>query len=589
MLYPWAITRLIDVNYQDTPRPVTDFLGAHITAAPNARSQFAWFSTPTAFASSHLHLDKWGLWEQYVDSEHVSWASGAGNRRGFNIEIQGSGAEPLTNEQVDQLRLRLPELAAQYRVPLALMVDSLPSSRGIAPHRAGVPYRRQADGTPVYRAGWLIEGGEVWSATAGKQCPGDPVIEQLRVLIPTLGQPIPKGVPVQNPFVGRLTSPFGPRGTGFHAGIDIAPPVAGTTGGRVSAAYAGTVVRVVSTRAPGETSRTNELAPYRTGNGVLVRNPDGEHQLYGHVAPAVTLGQRVEKGQLLGTTDRSGVQSGPHLHFECWRTSDPGSTRDPMIDFRAAGITPGVGAPAAAGAAPSSTLRAQQVLNTLGYGPLAEDGVQGPGGPTQTAVEAFQRDWGLLDDGQWGPKTDARAVQVLDLRQTPGLNVDGIEGQFTTAALQWRLRDLGFYRGRIDGDRGETTKAAERALLTALGYNVARPTAALQQWLRDVNPAFYPWEPDDVRGEGTVKGLQAALNAGKVTLDSRPTPQPAPEPSPQPPPAPEPAPETTPEPAPGGPALPAGIDIDALAERVATKVHARLSDALAQAVEVLRG
>ena len=62
--------------------------------------------------------------------------------------------------------------------------------------------------------------------------------------------------------------------------------------------------------------------------------------------------------------------------------------------------TPGTGA---------GVVRLQQILNTAGVGPLAEDGTFGP--KTDTAVRTFQGNVGLVADGIVGPKTWA---QLLD-------------------------------------------------------------------------------------------------------------------------------------------------------------------------------
>src|SRR5690606_17924739 len=122
---------------------------------------------------------------------------------------------------------------------------------------------------------------------------------------------------------GRVSSPYGNRGGSFHAGIDIA--ATGGYGTPVAAAFAGKVVKVVRGRKHGDRSRVNELAPYRTGNGVIIQNPDGERQLYGHVTPAVKVGQQVAEGELVGHVDDSGNTTGPHVHYEEWTRT--GATR----------------------------------------------------------------------------------------------------------------------------------------------------------------------------------------------------------------------------------------------------------------------
>jgi murein DD-endopeptidase MepM/ murein hydrolase activator NlpD len=70
----------------------------------------------------------------------------------------------------------------------------------------------------------------------------------------------------------------------------------------------------VHENAPGE--RAHEFGP---GNMVLLEHPDGLYALYGHLIPgsiAVEVGERVQRGQLLGQCGNSGRSTGPHLHVQ---------------------------------------------------------------------------------------------------------------------------------------------------------------------------------------------------------------------------------------------------------------------------------
>lgn len=54
------------------------------------------------------------------------------------------------------------------------------------------------------------------------------------------------------------------------------------------------------------------------GNRVVQDLGDGRYALYAHMQPGsvrVRVGQRVERGQVLGLVGNSGISSGPHLHF----------------------------------------------------------------------------------------------------------------------------------------------------------------------------------------------------------------------------------------------------------------------------------
>jgi peptidoglycan hydrolase-like protein with peptidoglycan-binding domain len=112
--------------------------------------------------------------------------------------------------------------------------------------------------------------------------------------------PVSSPVTVAMPVSGALSSPFGPRGARFHAGVDLAAP----TGTRVVAA------------APGRVA----YAGYRYGgwgNFVAVDHGNGIRTFYAHLSRvSVTLGQVVGEGSELGLVGATGDATGPHLHFQ---------------------------------------------------------------------------------------------------------------------------------------------------------------------------------------------------------------------------------------------------------------------------------
>ncbi|WP_291427835.1 peptidoglycan DD-metalloendopeptidase family protein [Deinococcus sp.] len=100
----------------------------------------------------------------------------------------------------------------------------------------------------------------------------------------------------------RITSRFGERDIAFHqqvfhGGVDFAAPY----GTPIYAATAGTVTE----------SRYGAF-------GLNVYTTDGDSTvIYGHMSrTAVSSGQRVNQGQLLGYIGCTGLCTGPHLHFE---------------------------------------------------------------------------------------------------------------------------------------------------------------------------------------------------------------------------------------------------------------------------------
>jgi murein DD-endopeptidase MepM/ murein hydrolase activator NlpD len=133
-----------------------------------------------------------------------------------------------------------------------------------------------------------------WAGLAPDGIAGPGTVRALRAPLPRC--PISLAWPVQA-AVGDL---FGPRGTGFHPGIDLPAP-AGTP---VGAAARGRVVFAAFN--VGGYGRLVEVAH---GGGVVT--------LYAHLsAIAVSVGQAVGTGTLVGRVGSTGESTGPHLHFE---------------------------------------------------------------------------------------------------------------------------------------------------------------------------------------------------------------------------------------------------------------------------------
>lgn len=67
------------------------------------------------------------------------------------------------------------------------------------------------------------------------------------------------------------------------------------------------------------------------GIEVVVRHAGGWHSQYAHLAaPAVSPGQPVVAGQVIGRSGNTGNSTGPHLHFEVRLTPHMGSAVDPV-------------------------------------------------------------------------------------------------------------------------------------------------------------------------------------------------------------------------------------------------------------------
>jgi peptidoglycan hydrolase-like protein with peptidoglycan-binding domain len=109
--------------------------------------------------------------------------------------------------------------------------------------------------------------------------------------------PLPLAWPLTMPVLG---DPFGPRGQGWHSGIDLPAPM----GTPVYAARGGQVV----------------WAGWRDGGYgflVTVAHGHGERTMYAHLSRIdVRLGVWIGQGVRVGLVGATGHATGPHLHFE---------------------------------------------------------------------------------------------------------------------------------------------------------------------------------------------------------------------------------------------------------------------------------
>jgi murein DD-endopeptidase MepM/ murein hydrolase activator NlpD len=115
-----------------------------------------------------------------------------------------------------------------------------------------------------------------------------------------LSGPLPRlPVSLSWPVHARISSPFGPRGDGFHPGIDLAA----SYGTPIRAARAGRVI----------------FAGWDDGYGkvVVVYVGYGVTTWYAHQSQIqVGVGEWVGLGHVLGRVGATGEATGPHLHFE---------------------------------------------------------------------------------------------------------------------------------------------------------------------------------------------------------------------------------------------------------------------------------
>ena len=104
---------------------------------------------------------------------------------------------------------------------------------------------------------------------------------------------------LRRPVAAPIGDRFGPRGAGFHAGVDLPAP-------------AGTPVRAA---ASGIASVAWD--PGGFGRYVAIAHALGVRTIYAHLSAAlVAPGAPVGAGALIGRVGTTGHSTGPHLHFE---------------------------------------------------------------------------------------------------------------------------------------------------------------------------------------------------------------------------------------------------------------------------------
>lgn len=136
---------------------------------------------------------------------------------------------------------------------------------------------------------------------------------RIRWVVPTLLVAAGACMSADWPLEGTMTSAFGFRwqgGPDVHRGVDISVPD-------------GTPVRAME-------DASVRFAGVMSGYGTVIWLDHGRDVLsvYAHLRKAmVREGARVRKGQVIAESGRSGNASGPHLHFEVWRS---GKEQDPV-------------------------------------------------------------------------------------------------------------------------------------------------------------------------------------------------------------------------------------------------------------------
>ncbi len=129
------------------------------------------------------------------------------------------------------------------------------------------------------------------------------------------------GWPTISPYI--ITSNFGYRWGRLHAGIDISGCGFGSP---IYSIASGTVTEVVNS-CPGQGYYGSKCGG-GYGNVVYIDHGNGVVVKYGHLnSVTVSRGQRVSRGQVVGTMGNSGSSTGTHLHFEVRVNGSPTNPR----------------------------------------------------------------------------------------------------------------------------------------------------------------------------------------------------------------------------------------------------------------------
>lgn len=167
--------------------PKAEWLDEQSPGTPMTRYDVVCVHTIVGYApahAAHFSVKADGTIQQSRDTRFRSAANLNGNHRVIAIENEdygpafgdwtGSSVPPLTDAQVRSNARILRWAHETHGIPLQLCPDSRPGSRGLGYHRQGI------DGNfGDYRHPGRVEGGEVWTESYGKVCPGDNRIDQL--------------------------------------------------------------------------------------------------------------------------------------------------------------------------------------------------------------------------------------------------------------------------------------------------------------------------------------------------------------------------------------------------------------------------
>jgi N-acetylmuramoyl-L-alanine amidase len=142
------------------------------------------------WSGTESHFGVGGPWGDNRDGEAIQWvdtryradANLNGNHRIISIETGDNAPAlarqlmPWTERQLDKIVELVAAICTEHNIPPVLIRDSKPGSRGIGWHRLGIEHSEGVGAVP----GYLVRGGERWSNSIGKECPGNARVNQMR-------------------------------------------------------------------------------------------------------------------------------------------------------------------------------------------------------------------------------------------------------------------------------------------------------------------------------------------------------------------------------------------------------------------------
>jgi len=171
--------------------PGARWVGPHHDNGVMIRFDILCLHTIVGYAPAHAaHFSVYGsgFKDQSRDTVYRSAANKDGNHRIIAVECEdhgphfpkwsGSNVPAFTDAQIEAIAEICAWAHKAHGIPLVACPNSKPGSRGIAYHRQGI------DGNfGTFDYGGRVSGGEQWSTSFGKVCPGDRRISQIPQII----------------------------------------------------------------------------------------------------------------------------------------------------------------------------------------------------------------------------------------------------------------------------------------------------------------------------------------------------------------------------------------------------------------------